>query len=167
MFPTAHVLSHKHLISMKISDWMKTAHRRLIYIYIYVDVNDRLSRDSRQFISFYGFSWPQTAETSALICIIITTWDITDTLARKNAVRFKVQSYKTEIVNSRRSLRRNGFDPGPVRWWFVVDKVTMGQVPFRVIRFFYAIVIPPLLLPQTPLVCHPCCLTSAIDSVVK
>jgi hypothetical protein len=49
----------------------------------------------------------------------------------------------------------------------VVDKVTLGQVSFRVLRLFHASIIPPPLLPQTPFVCHPCCLTSAIDNVVK
>lgn len=73
---------------------MKTTHRR----YAYVDVNDTLSRDSRQFISVCGFSWPQTADTSATICIIIITWDITDTQAGKTQSDLKFSRTKRKSL---------------------------------------------------------------------
>jgi hypothetical protein len=43
------------------------------------------------------------------------------------------------------SPRRSGFAPGSVHMNFVVDKVALGQVLFRVLRFSPVNVIPPLL----------------------
>jgi hypothetical protein len=43
------------------------------------------------------------------------------------------------------SPRRPGFDPGPVHVKFVVDKVTLGQVLPRVLRFSPVSFIPPVL----------------------
>ena len=41
--------------------------------------------------------------------------------------------------------RRPGFDPGPVHVGFVVDKVALGQVLPRVLRFSFVNFIPPVL----------------------
>jgi hypothetical protein len=43
------------------------------------------------------------------------------------------------------SPRRHGFDPGSVHMGFVVDKVTLGQVFPRVLRFSPVNFIPPVL----------------------
>jgi hypothetical protein len=43
------------------------------------------------------------------------------------------------------STRRPGFDLGSVHVGFVVDKVALGQVFFRVLRFSPANFIPPVL----------------------
>jgi hypothetical protein len=40
--------------------------------------------------------------------------------------------------------RRSGFDPGPVHVGFVVDKVALGQVFPRVVRFSPVDFIPPV-----------------------
>jgi hypothetical protein len=42
-------------------------------------------------------------------------------------------------------LRRLGFDPGSVHVGFVVDKVALGQVSPRVLRFSPVSFIPPVL----------------------
>jgi hypothetical protein len=41
--------------------------------------------------------------------------------------------------------RRPGFDPGSVHVGFVVDKVALGQVFLRVLRFLPVSFIPPVL----------------------
>jgi hypothetical protein len=43
------------------------------------------------------------------------------------------------------SLRKPGFTPGSVRVGFVVDKVVLGQVSIRVLRFCTVSIIPPCL----------------------
>ena len=44
------------------------------------------------------------------------------------------------------SLRRSGFDPGPVIVRFVIVKVALGHVFFRVLLYFLVNIIPPMLL---------------------
>jgi hypothetical protein len=43
------------------------------------------------------------------------------------------------------SPQKNGFAPGSVHVGFVVDKVALGQVLLRVLRFFPVNITPPLL----------------------
>jgi hypothetical protein len=50
-----------------------------------------------------------------------------------------------QAVNRRLSPRRPGFDPGSVHVGFVVDKVALGQVIPRVLRFSPVNFIPPVL----------------------
>jgi hypothetical protein len=51
----------------------------------------------------------------------------------------------TQEVIRRLSPRRPGFHPGPVRVRCVVGKVQMGLIFLRELRFYLAIVIPPVL----------------------
>jgi hypothetical protein len=59
-------------------------------------------------------------------------------------------TYKILMRNLRRlvaglSPRKPGFDPGSVHAEFVVDKVALGQVFLRVLRFSFVSFIPPVL----------------------
>ena len=49
------------------------------------------------------------------------------------------------LVAAGLSQRRSGFDPGSVHVGFVVDKVALGQVFLRVLRFSPVNFIPPML----------------------
>jgi hypothetical protein len=49
----------------------------------------------------------------------------------------------TGVVSHRLSPWRPGFDPGPVRARFMVDKMALGQVVLRVLRFS-PVIIPPI-----------------------
>jgi hypothetical protein len=51
----------------------------------------------------------------------------------------------TQAVFTGLSPRRFGFDPGSVHVGFVVDKVALGQVFLRALRFSPASLIPPVL----------------------
>jgi hypothetical protein len=48
-------------------------------------------------------------------------------------------------MDQREKRDREKKNPGPVRVGFVVDKVALGQVSFRVLRFFPVNFIPPVL----------------------
>ena len=56
---------------------------------------------------------------------------------------FLPYSAMTQVVSHRLSPWRPGFDPGPVRLRLMVDKVALGQVVPRVLRFS-PVIIPPV-----------------------
>jgi hypothetical protein len=59
--------------------------------------------------------------------------------------RCTVQSKKLSVGPCHGSSRRSGFEPGSVHVGFVMDKVALGQVFPRVLRFSPVNFIPPLL----------------------
>jgi len=55
---------------------------------------------------------------------------------------FLPYSAMTQVISHRLPPWRPGFDPGPVRVRFVVDKVALGQAVLRVLRFSPVIILP-------------------------
>jgi len=64
------------------------------------------------------------------------------------------------------SSRRPGFDPKPVNVGFVIDKVAVGQVSHKLLRFHFVSIIPPMFYARL-FIHHRLCVLTAVDSVMK
>jgi len=63
------------------------------------------------------------------------------------------------------TLRRSGFGFMPIQVGFLVDKVELGQVPVRVLRFCVSVI--PSTIRTSSFKCHRRSLILVTDSVVK
>jgi hypothetical protein len=64
------------------------------------------------------------------------------------------------------SPRRHWFNPRSVHVRFMVDKLALGQVLYKVLQFSHTITIPPMLHTRS-LISHRWYITSVTDSVFK